>query len=217
MLSPRSPSYGATLGSPGYHRPSQPSGSFPMRHTPAKSPLSRPYDASSHRDDPPANGFSLGPPRATSPSATRGAAALASLGATAKSLHPSSAAVPPVPAKALGDVVSAAFAAPPIGASTPSAPASSLDPSAQAGHASPPRLQSAALSPETLKGKGEPEGQTGDQDVRKTPSAADKALHTLENGLNGVTQPEHAEDDAGRGSASPVKVVELPPTHVETS
>lgn len=217
LLSPRSPSYGAGLGSPGYRRPSQPSGSFPMRHTPAKSPLSRPYDASSHRDDAPANGFSLGPPRATSPSAARGATSLASLGATAKSLHPSSAAVPPVPAKALGDVVSAAFAAPSIGASAPSVPATGPGSAAQADHASPSRLQSSALSPGTLKGKGEPGGQTSDLDVSKTASAAEKALHTLENGLNGVSQPEHGEGDAERRSASPVKVVELPPTHVETS
>nr|CDI56406.1 phd finger domain protein [Melanopsichium pennsylvanicum 4] len=113
--SPRSPSYGVTFGGPAFRRPSQASGSFPMRHTPAKSPLSRPYESLPQKSDP-INGFSLGPPRATSPSASRGIEGLVSLGAAANSLHPSSAAtIPaaiagPTQAHAVGHVVGGAFA-----------------------------------------------------------------------------------------------------------
>ncbi|PWZ01574.1 hypothetical protein BCV70DRAFT_210769 [Testicularia cyperi] len=76
----RSPSYGSALGSPGLRRPSQVSGSFPLRHTPAKSPLSRPYDATTSNGDAHA-------PRAVSPSENRGSGPLASLSAAAQTMQ----------------------------------------------------------------------------------------------------------------------------------
>lgn len=224
-LSPRSPSYGANLGSPGYRRPSQPSGSFPMRHTPAKSPLSRPYESPLRNGDPPANGFSLGPPRAASPSASRGAGQYASLGATAKSLHPSSAAAPaaPLAPTVVGNVAGGAFAtafgeAPPATAASDAAPASG----ASVVHGSPtrPQLSSTdsdganvqAKEPRPLDldaGVSSTSSQGEVRDQRRGSSAAAQAFRTLEHGL-GSPQPGEKE-----GSSAPeVKVVELPPTHI---
>ncbi|SPO32232.1 uncharacterized protein UTRI_02789 [Ustilago trichophora] len=230
-MSPRSPSYGATLGSPGFHRPSQPSGSFPMRHTPAKSPLSRPYESPLQNGDPPANGFSLGPPRAASPSANRGTGQFASLGASAKSLHPLSAAAPggPVAATALGNVAGGAFAStfPDAPASNPTVAVSSTEAVAGTEQPQPSPNGSGGVKVtsdeariiEQASGNGAA-SNVGDEkeDAKKTPSAADKAFHILEHGLSPSPQsPEKSERQAEGSSAPEVKIVELPPTHIQRS
>ncbi|SPO25110.1 uncharacterized protein UTRI_02789_B [Ustilago trichophora] len=230
-MSPRSPSYGATLGSPGFRRPSQPSGSFPMRHTPAKSPLSRPHDSPLQNGDPPANGFSLGPPRAASPSANRGAGQFASLGATAKSLHPLSATASggPVAATTLGNVAGGAFAT-----TFPDAPTSSpiVTVSSTEAAAAPEQPQfssngsggvNAASDEKRVVDQTSGYGaasKVGDEkeDSKKTSSAADKAFHILEHGLSSSPQsPEKPEGKAEGSSAPEVKIVELPPTHIQRS
>ncbi|SPO40373.1 uncharacterized protein PSFLO_05855 [Pseudozyma flocculosa] len=87
-IPPRSPSFSGPATSPKYARPAQSAGSFPIRHTPAKSPLSRPYDSALVPDSSGVGGgdrppplpvggtFSLGPPRASSPTPSRGAGSL---------------------------------------------------------------------------------------------------------------------------------------------
>ncbi|SJX66066.1 uncharacterized protein SRS1_13507 [Sporisorium reilianum f. sp. reilianum] len=229
-LSPRSPSYGATLASPGYRRPSQLSGSFSMRHTPAKSPLSRPYAPPSQNGDPPANGFSLGPPRAASPSADRGTGHFASLGATAQTLHPSSAAA-------------GVAAAPEVAAAPGAQPASSLE--SLFGHVFAPASSGAAVSgaaaavssndapsaaPGTLLGSasrlqppaavdvGATSTDDGD-DGKKTHTAAEHAMRTLELGLPSSTVAgvaDKSERKPEAGAAPEVKLVELPPTHIQS-
>ncbi|KAJ1020092.1 hypothetical protein NDA16_004372 [Ustilago loliicola] len=225
-LSPRSPSYGANLGSPGYRRPSQASGSFPMRHTPAKSPLSRPYESPLQNGDPPANGFSLGPPRAASPSANRGPGQYASLGATAKSLHPSSAAAAalPVAPTTLGNVAGGAFAAAFSDAPAASSAGEAAPATGPAALGSPTRPQLSSTGSEGANGQpkesrpldldagiasASSQGEIRDQ--RRGSLAAAQAFRTLEHGL-GSPQPGEKEGS----SASEVKVVELPPTHIQS-
>ncbi|KAJ9478727.1 PHD-finger motif containing protein [Pseudozyma hubeiensis] len=250
-MSPRSPSYGATLGSPGFRRPSQPSGSFPMRHTPAKSPLSRPHDLSASRNgDAPTNGFSLGPARASSPSASRGTSGhFASLGATAQTLHPSSAtadvavaAAPGAPSvTALGNVFghvfspassaagvsgAAAIASPTNAAAAASAPAGTLLGSQSRLQASPagPGSTSEAAKQDApgvvdFAARSSAEGDVANGDEAKKPGvAAANALRTLELGLQASPvaggKAEHKQDG---NSAAKVEVVELPPTHIQSS
>ncbi|KAN0062208.1 hypothetical protein ACQY0O_005389 [Thecaphora frezii] len=71
----------AAATSPKYARSVQPVGSFPIRHQPARSPLSRPYDSALFQDGdsdgglsalPSNGGFSLGPSRASSPTSGYG-------------------------------------------------------------------------------------------------------------------------------------------------
>ncbi|EPQ26128.1 uncharacterized protein PFL1_06336 [Pseudozyma flocculosa PF-1] len=76
-IPPRSPSFSGPATSPKYARPAQSAGSFPIRHTPAKSPLSRPYDSAlvpdssgafkvledGERNPPPASAIGLGLPQ----------------------------------------------------------------------------------------------------------------------------------------------------------
>ncbi|CDR99043.1 uncharacterized protein SPSC_01723 [Sporisorium scitamineum] len=233
-VSPRSPSYGATLASPGYRRPSQPSGSFPMRHTPAKSPLSRPYAPSSQNGDPPANGFSLGPPRAASPSADRGSGHFASLGATAQTLHPSSAATAPdvaaapgtQPVSALENVFEHVFApassgAAVSGAATVASPndAASAAPGTLLGSVS--RVQ----PPGTVADAGAPSvdeavaSSASENDGKNTHTTAANAMRTLELGVPSspvAGLAEKTEPKPEASSAANVKVVELPPTHIQS-
>ncbi|EST05828.1 Zinc finger, PHD-finger [Kalmanozyma brasiliensis GHG001] len=238
-LSPRSPSYGANLGSPTFRRPSQASGSFPMRHTPAKSPLSRPYESNG---EPPANGFSLPPPRASSPSAIRGGGGqYASLGATAKSLHPSSAAVATV-----GSPNPAGIGAVPTSSAAPPGAARASEMGNMFGHLFQPASQGAsdadaAADPSTTnlpagaqnasgairRGSvdaqkaahvGAGTGHASEDHARKQSGAAGNALRTLELGVStspvGSDKAELVPDR--RGSVTELKVVELPPTHVHS-
>ncbi|SYW83120.1 uncharacterized protein UBRO2_05049 [Ustilago bromivora] len=232
-LSPRSPSYGANLGSAGYRRPSQASGSFPMRHTPAKSPLSKPYESRLQNGERPANGFSLGPARAASCLASRGAGQYASLGATAKTLDPWSAVVPAAPATpvvpvaptALGNVAGGAFVqnifeapAPPNSSEAAPANASTLT-------ESPTRPQLSSTGSDGAKGQqkepgpldldagvGSTSSQGEIRDQRRESSAAAQAFRTLEHGLS---SPQPGEKKEG-SSAPEVKVVELPSTHIQS-
>lgn len=242
-LSPRSPSSSAALGNPTLRRPSQPLGSFPMRHTPAKSPLSRPYESQVQNGDPTLNGFSIGPPRAASPSANRGGQST-NLGASASSLHPSSAAAVPVSGSAnlfaastLGSVVGGAFAPAfsdaPVCSAAPTAPSSgavsAVDRTAM-GAPLRPELSStgsdSALAPtnptathHTPKSAVvDVNSLASEKDAKEASSAATNAFRTLEHSLSSSPQPAgKIEGKVEEKRAAEVKVVELPPTHIETS
>ncbi|TKY87851.1 hypothetical protein EX895_003432 [Sporisorium graminicola] len=253
-LSPRSPSYGATLASPAYRRPSQPSGSFPMRHMPAKSPLSRPYAPPSQNGDPPANGFSLPPPRADSPSADRGSGHFASLSETAQTLHRSSAAAaatatttaaaPEVnvaaapaaapgaqPVSSLENVFGRVFAPASSGAAVPGA--ATIAPPSDAAPAVPGTLLGSASRlqpPVTVSGGSGVEvaapsvdggGALGD-DGKKMHTAAANAMRTLELGVPSspvaglAEKSEHKPEAGPAAAAAEAKLVELPPTHIQS-
>ncbi|KAJ1035042.1 hypothetical protein NDA18_000644 [Ustilago nuda] len=230
-LSPRSPSYGANLGSAGYRRPWQASGSFPMRHTPAKSPLSKPYESRLQKGERPANGFSLGPARAASCSASRGAGQYANLGATAKTLHPwtavvSAAPVVPVAPTALGNVAGGAFV--PNIFEAPAPPNSSEAAPANVSTLTewPTRPQLSSTGSEGANGQqkepgrldldagvGSTSSQGEIRDQRGGSSAAAQAFRTLEHSLSSAQPGEKKE-----GSSAPeVKVVELASTHIQSA
>lgn len=234
--SPRSPSYGATLASPGFRRPSQPSGSFPMRHTPAKSPLSRPYESTTLQNgESSTNGFSLGPPRALSPSASRGASGqFASLGATAQSLQAASAVAAgsgAAPMDAFGKVFGHVFAPVSSGAAVSGAAVVALPNAATAeptptGSLSGPRVHVAGGAGESAQGDAACTVELGaapsSSDVangngaKRAGVAAAHALRTLERGHPSLSPIAGEKNEQKHdGSAAKVQVVELAPTHIE--
>lgn len=193
-----------------------------MRHTPAKSPLSRPYESPLQNGDPPINGFSLGPPRAASPSANRGAGSFASLGATVKSLHPLSAtpagppATVPAAASAVGNVAGGAFAS-----GFSDGPASSPIVTVSTTEAVPasakPQISVAGTDDASTASEAPKSATDEKDDAKKVPTAAEKAMNILEHGLPASPQsPEKSPRKTDGSSASDVKVVVLPPTHIQS-
>ncbi|GAC98748.1 PHD-finger motif containing protein [Pseudozyma hubeiensis SY62] len=213
-MSPRSPSCGATLGSPGFRRPSQPSGSFPMRHTPAKSPLSRPYDSSASRNgDPPTNGFSLGPARASSPSASRGTSGhFASLGATAQTLHPSSAsadvavaAAPNAPSvTALGNVFGHVFS--PASSAAGASGAAAIASPNNAAAAAPAPAETLLSSPSRLQASPAGPGSTSEAAKQDAPRDVDVAARSS---IDGDAANGNEAMKPGVAAASALRTLEL--------
>jgi len=123
----------------------------------------------------------------------------------------------------MGSVIGAAFATDVSDASFMSATGA-----APSGSPSRPHLSSTGSDTEAAP-KNEPRvvdfgatngaaGSGGDEkDVKKVHSAAENAFHTLTHGISCSPQPEEQHEGKTEGNtAREVKVVELPPTHIQS-